>query len=420
MGKIRIGVFGAYRGMTMVKVLAKHPDATLVAVCDKYRPALDKVRALAEENGLSVALYEDFEAFFAHDMDGVVLATYAVRLLKSGRHVLSEVLPCETMAQAVALIEAVEASGKVYAYAENYCYMWHAFEMRRRYEAGEIGEVQYAEGEYIHDCAAIWPGITYGERDHWRNNIYPTYYCTHSVGPMMTITGRRPVRVSGFVTQDNAANRPLGSRAGSRGGIEIITFDNGAIGRSVHGNLKREPGSTNYRIFGMKGMMESEAFVPSYAGEERQRELHVYREGEKLCIGEDEKYVPDPSAFSALAKDFSSHGGSDFYPTHYFIEKILGRPEGQKYSIDVYTAVDMGIVGILAYRSALAGGAPVDVPNLRNPEEREKWREDHKSSNPKISHGEDLLPCAPEGNREYPDSVYEEIRQIWLSGKNAE
>ena len=423
MGKIRIGVFGAYRGMTMVKVLAKHPDATLVAVCDKYRPALDKVRALAEENGLSVALYEDFEAFFAHDMDGVVLANYAnehapyaVRLLKSGRHVLSEVLPCETMAQAVALIEAVEASGKVYAYAENYCYMWHAFEMRRRYEAGEIGEVQYAEGEYIHDCAAIWPGITYGERDHWRNNIYPTYYCTHSVGPMMTITGRRPVRVSGFVTQDNAANRPLGSR----GGIEIITFDNGAIGRSVHGNLKREPGSTNYRIFGMKGMMESEAFVPSYAGEGRQRELHVYREGEKLCIGEDEKYVPDPSAFSALAKDFSSHGGSDFYPTHYFIEKILGRPEGQKYSIDVYTAVDMGIVGILAYRSALAGGAPVDIPNLRNPEERERWREDHKSSNPKISHGEDLLPCAPEGNREYPDSVYEEIRQIWLSGKNAE
>ena len=67
-------------------------------------------------------------------------------------------------------------------------YKRQAFEMRSRYEAGEIGEVQYAEGEYIHDCAAIWPGITYGERDHWRNNIYPTYYCTHSVGPMMTIT----------------------------------------------------------------------------------------------------------------------------------------------------------------------------------------------------------------------------------------
>ena len=32
--KLRIGVFGAYRGMTMIRVLLNHPDATLVAICD--------------------------------------------------------------------------------------------------------------------------------------------------------------------------------------------------------------------------------------------------------------------------------------------------------------------------------------------------------------------------------------------------
>ena len=31
----------------MIRVLAKHPEAELVAVCDKYQPALEKVRALA-------------------------------------------------------------------------------------------------------------------------------------------------------------------------------------------------------------------------------------------------------------------------------------------------------------------------------------------------------------------------------------
>ncbi|MBO4299615.1 MAG: Gfo/Idh/MocA family oxidoreductase, partial [Clostridia bacterium] len=154
-GKVKIGVFGAYRGMTMINVLLRHPDAELVAICDKYRPALEKAGKAAEEAGLQLALYENFEDFFRHDMDAVVLAnyanehaTFAIRLLRSGRHVLSEVLPCETMAQAVELIEAVEESGKVYAYAENYCYMWHTFEMRERYERGEIGEVMYAEGEY--------------------------------------------------------------------------------------------------------------------------------------------------------------------------------------------------------------------------------------------------------------------------------
>ena len=205
MAKLKIGVFGGYRGHTMINVLLHHDDAELVAVCDKYEPLLETVRKEAEEKGLNVALYTDFEEFIKHDMDAVVLAnyanehaTFAIRCMKAGFHVMTEVLPCETMAQAVELIETVEQTGKVYTYAENYCYMRHAFEMQLRYEKGEIGEVQYIEGEYIHDCTAIWPQITYGDPDHWRNRMYATFYCTHSIGPMLTITGRRPVQVVGF------------------------------------------------------------------------------------------------------------------------------------------------------------------------------------------------------------------------------
>ena len=426
--KVRIGVFGAYRGMTMISVLLRHPEAELVAICDKYIPALQKAGDAAKQAGLSIALYEDFEDFFRHDMDAVVLAnyanehaTFAIRLLRSGRHVLSEVLPCETMAQAVELIEAVEESGKVYAYAENYCYMWHTFEMRERYARGDIGEVMYAEGEYIHDCSAIWPSITYGQKDHWRNNMFPTFYCTHSIGPMLYITGRRPVQVTGFITQRNQTVPPLGLKSGDCAGIEILTLDNGAICKSVHGHLKREPGSINYEIYGTKGSMESERFTPSYAQNGQGAELQVYREGEKLCVGTTERYRPERQAVAAdMAGKFSGHGGSDFYPTHFFIERILGNPDGIKYSIDVYRAVDMGICGILAYRSTLNGNAPVHVPDLRNRAERDMWRNDNACTNPKIAKGEDLLPCYPGGSMEYPDSVYENVRRLWLEGRNAE
>ncbi len=75
--KIKIGVFGAARGMTMINVLVDHPDAELVAICDKYRPLLDKAAEKAKEKNMSIALYEDFEDFFKHDMDAVVLASYA-------------------------------------------------------------------------------------------------------------------------------------------------------------------------------------------------------------------------------------------------------------------------------------------------------------------------------------------------------
>lgn len=420
MAKLKIGVFGAYRGMTMINVLLKHPDAELVAICDKYRPILNKAGKAAEEAGLNVALYECFDDFIKHDMDAVVLANYAnehavfaVRLLDAGMHVMSEVLPCETMAQAVELVEAVERSGKVYAYAENYCYMDHTFEMWRRYERGDVGEVMYGEGEYVHDCSSIWPGITYGERDHWRNFMFSTFYCTHSIGPMLTITGRRPVQVVGLETQVNKQKYALGFwQGGLVGGIEMLTLDNGAILKSVHGGLKREPGSVNYEIYGTKGSMESNR-LPG-------KKLSVYIEGDKFCQGETEWYDPEKFVSPDMAEKFGSHGGSDFYSTHFFIEKILGRPDGEKYSIDVYKALDMGICGIMAYRSILEGNKPMPIPNFRNPEEREAFRNDHRSTNPAISKGDDLLPAYHTGTVVEPDEVYENVRQIWLAGKNAE
>jgi predicted dehydrogenase len=419
MAKLKIGVFGAARGMTMIRVLLRHPDAEVVAICDKYRPLLDKAAKAAEDAGISVALYEDFEDFFRHDMDAVVLANYAtehapfaVRLLDSGRHILSEVLPCETMAQAVELIEAVERSGKVYAYAENYCYMNHAFEMWRRYEQGDVGEVMYAEGEYIHDCSSIWPQITYGERDHWRNRLYSTFYCTHAIGPMMTITGRRPKQVVGFETQINKLKYPIGTwKGGTCGSVIMITMDNGAIFKAAQGDLKREPSSINYQVYGTRGCMESNR-LPG-------KVLNVYIEGERQCHGTTELYDPEKFVSPEMAKKFSTHNGSDFYATHFFIEKILGREDGEKYSIDVYQAVDMGICGILAYKSILAGNQPIAVPDLRDPAQRDAYRNDRFSTDVRVA-GDQVVPTYHTGNVDVPDEVYDHIRTLWQEGKRAE
>ena len=115
---------------------------------------------------------------------------------------------------------------------------------------------------------------------------------------------------------------------------------------------------------------------------------------------------------------YDGHGGSDFYSTHFFIEKILGRPNGA-WSIDVYTAVDMGICGLLAHRSLLNGNIPMEVPNLRNKEERDAWRNDNACTNPEVA-GDQLLPASSYPLDEpIPDSVYDYVRQLWLEDKNA-
>jgi predicted dehydrogenase len=408
--KIKVGVFGAYRGMTMINVLARHPEAHLVAICDKYKPLLKRCEKVAEETDSKITCYTDFEDFFQHDMDAVVLANYAnehapfaIRLLQSGRHVVSEVLPVETLAQAVQLVEAVEESKRIYSYAENYCYFAATQEMKRLYKQGAIGEFMHGEGEYVHNCEPIWPRITYGDKNHWRNRMYSTYYCTHSLGPILTITGERPVKVVGFETPNAEYMASLGYGGGTSGMI-VAQMSNGATVKSLHGNLKREPSSVWYSIYGSKGMMESSRW---HEGTDR---IHIYRDDEEITDYEI-SYRPKPRVSSDLSAMTKGHGGSDFYTMHYFLEKILGREDGKE-CIDVYQALDMALPGILAYRSICNGNIPISIPDFRKPEEREKYRNDNWCTNPAIA-GDDLAPLCSFGSPDIPDEVYENVKKTW-------
>ncbi len=411
MAKLKIGVFGGGRGMVAIRQLLNNPDAELVAVCDKYLPLLDEVKQAAEEAGLhNVAYYPCFDDFIQHDMDAVILANYAhehakfgIRLLESGRHIMTECLVSANMKEAVELIEAVERTGKIYAYAENYCYAPARWEMKRRYQNGDIGELMYAESDYIHDCSSIWPDITYGQRDHWRNRSFSTFYCTHSIGPILKMTGLRPTQVVGFETQNMPYMRNLGRPIGC-GGMEILTLENGAIFRSIHGDLKTVSHDYCYQLNGDKGAMKD-------IGDGK---LATYIEGDKgNGKGDYETYEPE-TVIAEAAK--TGHGGADFYTTHYFIQSILGDEEAKKNSINVYEAVDMSIPGILAYRSIVNGNAPVAIPNLRNKEERDAYRNDTFCTFAEAA-GDQCVPSNIHIKEPIPDSVYEEVKRRWEAGE---
>ncbi len=407
--KVRIGVVGGHRGSSMINYARNAGNAVLVAVCDFNEEVLAKQRKIC---GDEVAYYNDFEDFIKHPMDAVVLANYAnehapfaVRCMKEGLHVFSEVLPVQTMKEAVELIEAVEETGKIYAYGENYCYMPGPYEMKRLYEEGKIGEFEYGEGEYIHNCEPIWPEITYGEPDHWRNNMYATFYCTHSIGPLIHITGLRPVKVTGFEGKKNERRLRSGGKSGQFG-IELIELENGGIIKSIHGDLYKD--SIWYTAYGSLGRVETA------------REDTVERHNAKVYLNIDEydgeykgghksAYYPEREN-EDFAKNFG-HGNSDFYTMYHFVSKILGDEKAD--IIDVYEALDMFLPGMFAYRSILNGGIPMDIPNLRNKEERDKWRNDTACTDPKTA-GDMLLPVFSQGTPEIDESVYKNIREKFI------
>ena len=416
MKKIKVGVMGAYRGSSMINYCAIADNAEVVAICDKWEEGLAKQREIHSD--LPIAYYNNFDEFIKHDMDAVVLANYAnqhapfaIQAMKAGKHVFSEVVPVQTLKEAVELVEAVEETGMIYAYGENYCYMGGTYEMKKLYGEGKIGEFEYGECEYIHNGETIWPSITYGDPNHWRNKMYSTFYCTHSLGPIIHATGLRPVAVTGFESTMNERRLKVGAKSGQFA-MEIVELENGGIIKSLHGGLYRD--SIWYSMNGSKGRMETarkDAGVGSFT------RLYVGADEYPGQYGkvEVEDYLPKRD-MDEKCKHFG-HGGSDFYSMYHFIEKIKGNPEAD--IIDVYEALDMFLPGLFAYRSILKGGVTVEIPNFRDKDVREQYRNDVACTDPEIA-GDMLLPTCKTGTPEIPQEVYEYVRQKWEEEKESE
>ena len=409
MDKVKIGVIGGGRGKSMIRYGREASNAQLVAICDFRDDVLDRMKKECGEDGISY--YSDYDEFLKHDMDAVVLANYAnqhapfaIKAMKAGKHVFSEVLPVQTLKEAVELIETVEETGKVYAYGENYCFMSAPYEMRKLYRQGLIGEFEYGEGEYVHSCEPIWPEITYGEPDHWRNNMYATFYCTHSIGPMIHITGLRPVKVTGFEGPKTERKVRVGSKSGSFG-MELIQLENGGIFKSIHGDLYVD--SIWYSLYGSKGNMESARESAQNGAFDR-----IYIHADEYSGGYDttkkDTYLPT-RAQDEQAKSFG-HGTSDFYTMYNFVRKIQGDPDAD--IIDVYEALDMFLPGLFAYRSILNGGIPMEIPNLRDKAVRDLYRNDTACTDPSVA-GDQLIPVFSKGNPEIPDAIYQEVKRKW-------
>lgn len=416
MKKIKIGVLGGYRGTGMINYCKIADNAEIVAICDNNEEVLNEQKKRCE--GYNIAFYDNFEDFIKHDMDAVVLANYAnehapfaIKAMKEGKHVYSEVLPIQTMKEAVDLIEAVEETGKIYAYGENYCYMPATYEMKKLYNLNKIGEFEYGECEYIHNCEPIWADITYGDKNHWRNNMYSTFYCTHSLGPIIHATGLRPVKVTGFESTINERNLRIGSKSGLFG-IETVTLENGGIIKSIHGSLYKN--SIWYSMYGSKGRMES-AREDAQVGDVSRIYVNCDEFSGEYKYHPIENYLPS-RAHDNKCKHFG-HGGSDYYVMYNFAEKVLGNPEAD--IIDVYEAMDMFLPGMFAYRSILNGGISMDIPDLRNKKEREKYRNDVACTVASVA-GDMLLPTSVNGTPNIEDKVYDAVKQKWLDNLNAD
>ena len=375
MEKIRIGLFGAGRGINLALNFMLQ-NCEIVALCDFNEKRLT---AGAARIGPGAALYRDFDSFIEHDMDAVILANYfhehtpyAIRCFEKGLHVFCECISNGTMAEGVELIRAFEKSSSIYMLAENYPQMLFNREIQRVCAGGTLGRLIYAEGEYNHPRdpweLSYLREYNYFEK-HWRNYTPSEYYLTHSLGPIMRATGATPKRVSAYTVFDPVTEIcPKPNRNIDVSPCIVTQNDDGSIFRFT--GFGRSGGHHNaYRVCGTKGSIEN-------LRDNSDRVLLHYNAWQ-LPEGAQETsiYLPDWNDKDEELIKASGHGGGDFITARMFVECIR---EGRQpeHPFDIYSAVTMSSVGILAHRSVMEGNRPFDIPDFRREEDRIKYEND--------------------------------------------
>lgn len=379
--KIKVGVFGASRGRVFMNRSSEPIGLELVAVCDKNQ---ERVNGALKNITAPVATYSDFDEFLKHpDMEAVMLANYfnehapyAIKALNAGKHVMSECIACSTLKEGIELCEAVEKSGKIYMFAENYPYTAFNQEMRKIYQSGEIGEAMYAEGEYNHPATGK-PHAGYPLVDsptHWRLWSPTTYYCTHGIAPLMYITDLIPKTVNAITTMLTSKRDSAPGK--DNGAVSMVQMSNGSVFRLMGIGI---PGhSIWYRVHGSRGAMENTRGM-GYFGPGQVRVWHepLHLTGD---MSSERIYYPEWPKFGDKI-GASGHGGGDFWVNYHFAEAI--RNNEQPY-LDVYRACAMSSVGICGWLSALEGGRQIEIPDFSDKAAREKYRSYDLSPFPQV------------------------------------
>ncbi len=168
--RLRVGVIGAgsFAEVGHIPGLQSHPDAQVVAVCGRR---LEPTRALADRLGVS-EVYTDYRDLCARpDIDAVTIVTpnnlhcaQALSAFAHGKHVFCEKPLSTNVAEARAMLDAAERAGRIHQVGFIFRYGYAVAELRRRIQAGDIGQPYYLRIQYDG-----WEGLESGRKVVWQD-----------------------------------------------------------------------------------------------------------------------------------------------------------------------------------------------------------------------------------------------------------
>lgn len=369
MDKVRIGIVGGSFGTTFQ--FHEDPGCTVEAVCEldperlrllqetyncgkKYR-TFDEM--LKDPNINAVGIFTDAPQHVSH----------ATAAMKAGKHVLSAVPAGISIAECEELLEVVKSTGMTYMMAETSWYHQTIISARKWLAEGRFGDIYYTEAEYHHAGLEVLFENEDGSKT-WRHGFPPMHYPTHCTALLTGLTGETLTEVSciGWGNDDprwtgNAWNNPFWNETA------LFTTSGGNAFRAAIFWYGAHRGTERAQWYGEKMsffaphpnglgpviVRTSDQTEKDLGGFERQLPAFEHYEQE-LWWGTD--MLPEPMRHE------SYHDGSHTFLTHEFVDALLN---GRRPAIDVVTALNLTVPGIVAHQSALKGGERLSIPQYR-------------------------------------------------------
>lgn len=366
-----VAVVGLEFGKEFAPIYRDHPSVSHVAIAD-LRPSLRE--AAAERFGID-SVHESLDAVLGdptidavHILSGLAdHAEHVITALDAGKHVACTVPMALTFDDIQRIIDAQARSGKVYMMMETAVYTREYLFAEELLRSGSMGEIGYARGTHFQDMTD-WP-------PYW-TGLPPMFYATHAVSPILRVLDARASTVQaiggGRLRPENRGEygNPFAVESAlvqleGRDTVVEITRSLFQLARSY---------TESFSIYGDRQGFEwpqdeSESPLLYTMGAEttgRGRTITA----ERIEAPDRADLLPEP--IRRYTRQFTDsghrsfvqgggHGGSHPHLVNEFVSSIV---EERAPVIDQARAANWTATGIAAHESAMAGGAPVDVPKF--------------------------------------------------------
>lgn len=398
---IRLGLVGAGSFLPhFVKLFAAHPGVGPIFVADTERA---RAEAVVQAHGLAGAAGSLGE-LLRIGIDAVAIFTprhthaeLALEAMAAGVHVYMAVPAAVTLEELAAMTRAAADSRRICMTGETSYYYPEIVYAREEFATGRWGSFVHADAQYIHDWATWGPHFRTTFGADWRAYaaIPPMFYPTHSFSMPLSITGARATHVSalgyrdsdpdgGYGTGRNPWDNPFSNtvalaRTSDGGSLRIGEFRRLGWFPQRNGREVMMPA-----FYATDACMESNMGSTYVTARQGGEGTHGYEHEVKLTVdvgpwvdgpyfqgkGPADQFLSLAPAHHAarLPDSFrglpNGHSGSHQFLVDDFVRACH---EGSLPPTHIWASAAWCAPGLVAHRSALEGGAMLEVPDYGNP-----------------------------------------------------